>query len=272
MQQPPGPITPSLYAAGSAFVGGHADIRDDFRVGGWFELEHRRGGEVIDKRTVRNLIPTAGKAATAGLLVGIVTDFFDYPPSAREPRPPRPATPRPDGDRFGWRVARRGHAVACDHERHERHRPARVHLDFRPASRSRSAACSRRAAAALPARQVLRPQRGERGHARDHVQGRRQPVATAAQIRAAIDARLATLATRVESYQAARLAAGAALPPGAVHARLCASGRRHGPGAPRDRGRVGRAWRHDPSRTGGAASRSTSTRGRSGWVGSLRPG
>lgn len=34
-------------------------------------------------------------------------------------------------------------------------------------------------------------------------------MATAAQIRAAIDARLATLATRVESYQAARLAAGA---------------------------------------------------------------
>ena len=47
-------------------------------MGGWFELEHRRGGELIDKRTVHNLIPTAGKAATAGLLVGIVTDFFDY--------------------------------------------------------------------------------------------------------------------------------------------------------------------------------------------------
>ena len=34
-------------------------------------------------------------------------------------------------------------------------------------------------------------------------------MATAAQIRAAIDTRLATLATRVEAYQAARLAAGA---------------------------------------------------------------
>lgn len=34
-------------------------------------------------------------------------------------------------------------------------------------------------------------------------------MATAAQIRAAIDSRLATLAARVESYQAARLAAGA---------------------------------------------------------------
>lgn len=34
-------------------------------------------------------------------------------------------------------------------------------------------------------------------------------MATAAQIRAAIDTRLATLAARVEEYQAARLAAGA---------------------------------------------------------------
>lgn len=47
-------------------------------IGGWFALEHRRNGELIEARTVKNLITSAGKAAAAGLLNGVVTDFFDY--------------------------------------------------------------------------------------------------------------------------------------------------------------------------------------------------
>lgn len=47
-------------------------------IGGWFTLEHRRNGELIEARTVKNLITSAGKAAAAGLLNGVVTDFFDY--------------------------------------------------------------------------------------------------------------------------------------------------------------------------------------------------
>lgn len=51
---------------------------DRFKADGWFEIEHVRDGRVIERRTVKNLVTSAGKAALAGLLNGVVTDFFEY--------------------------------------------------------------------------------------------------------------------------------------------------------------------------------------------------
>lgn len=45
---------------------------------GSFVVEHIRNGEVIDKRNVNNLIVNTGLAQSAGLLNGVVTDYFDY--------------------------------------------------------------------------------------------------------------------------------------------------------------------------------------------------
>ena len=45
---------------------------------GWFEIKHIRNGEVIDHRVLPNLITNAGKAQVAGLINGVVTDYFDY--------------------------------------------------------------------------------------------------------------------------------------------------------------------------------------------------
>ena len=45
---------------------------------GWFEINHIRNGEVIDYRFVPNLITNAGKAQVAGLINGVVTDYFDH--------------------------------------------------------------------------------------------------------------------------------------------------------------------------------------------------
>lgn len=53
-------------------------MREAMRLSGVFYFELRRGGELIDVREVRNLITTVGKAGAAGLLNGVVTDFFDY--------------------------------------------------------------------------------------------------------------------------------------------------------------------------------------------------
>lgn len=45
---------------------------------GVFEIEHIRAGQIIDRRKVWNLITDAGKAGVAGLINGVITDFFDY--------------------------------------------------------------------------------------------------------------------------------------------------------------------------------------------------
>lgn len=57
-------------------VGKH--VVEGLRLTGVFEVVHRRGGEVIDRRVVTNLVVSAGKAAAAGLLNGVITNFFEH--------------------------------------------------------------------------------------------------------------------------------------------------------------------------------------------------
>ncbi len=45
---------------------------------GYVEIAHIRNGEVIDRREGPNLITDAGRAGVAGLINGVITDFFDY--------------------------------------------------------------------------------------------------------------------------------------------------------------------------------------------------
>ena len=42
---------------------------EHFKIAGHFEVEHRRGGALLDRREVRNLVVSAGKALAAGLLI-----------------------------------------------------------------------------------------------------------------------------------------------------------------------------------------------------------
>lgn len=52
---------------------------ETLKIQGYFEIEHRDAqGRLIEARTVKNLITSAGKAAAAGLLNGVVTDFFEH--------------------------------------------------------------------------------------------------------------------------------------------------------------------------------------------------
>lgn len=52
---------------------------EELKIQGWFEIEHRNGnGDLLERRTIKNLITSAGKAAAAGLLNGVVTDFFEH--------------------------------------------------------------------------------------------------------------------------------------------------------------------------------------------------
>ena len=46
---------------------------EHFKIAGHFEVEHRRDGELIDRREIRNLVVTAGKGLAAGLLIGTGT-------------------------------------------------------------------------------------------------------------------------------------------------------------------------------------------------------
>jgi hypothetical protein len=54
------------------------NLLEGLRLTGEFEVVHRRGGEVIDRRVIKNLVVNAGKAAAAGLLNGVITNFFEH--------------------------------------------------------------------------------------------------------------------------------------------------------------------------------------------------
>jgi hypothetical protein len=47
-------------------------------ISGIFTIKHIRNGKVIDTRIVKNTITTDGLAAVAGLVNGVVTNFFEY--------------------------------------------------------------------------------------------------------------------------------------------------------------------------------------------------
>jgi hypothetical protein len=53
--------------------------REAVKVQGWFEIEHRdKDGHVKRRDIYENLVTDAGKAGVAGLINGVITDFFDY--------------------------------------------------------------------------------------------------------------------------------------------------------------------------------------------------
>ena len=52
--------------------------RERMKLSGRIEIEHYRGGSLFEKRQINNLVVDAGKAALAGLLNGVVTNFFEY--------------------------------------------------------------------------------------------------------------------------------------------------------------------------------------------------
>lgn len=52
---------------------------EGLKAKGWFQLIHRNAkGEVVDAREIKNLVVTVGKAVIAGLINGVVTNFYDY--------------------------------------------------------------------------------------------------------------------------------------------------------------------------------------------------
>lgn len=53
-------------------------LTEEVVLTGEFELLHRRDGQVIDRRHVKNLVVDAGKAAVAGLINGVITNFFEH--------------------------------------------------------------------------------------------------------------------------------------------------------------------------------------------------
>jgi len=53
-------------------------LAEGMRLRGEFEVLHIRHGRVIDRRDVKNLVVNAGKAAAAGLLNGVITNFFEH--------------------------------------------------------------------------------------------------------------------------------------------------------------------------------------------------
>ncbi len=54
------------------------NLAEGITLTGEFELKHIRDGKIIDMRVVKNLVVDAGKAAVAGLINGVVTNFFDF--------------------------------------------------------------------------------------------------------------------------------------------------------------------------------------------------
>lgn len=56
-----------------------AGVVEGLKVHGSFELLHRNAaGEILDQRTIKNLVVDVGKAGIAGLINGVVTNFYDY--------------------------------------------------------------------------------------------------------------------------------------------------------------------------------------------------
>lgn len=53
-------------------------LAEGLRLRGELRLEHRRGGELLETREVQNLVVSAGKAAVAGLINGVITNFFEH--------------------------------------------------------------------------------------------------------------------------------------------------------------------------------------------------
>lgn len=52
---------------------------EGLKARGWFKLVHRNAaGEIVTEREVKNLVVTVGKAGIAGLINGVVTNFYDY--------------------------------------------------------------------------------------------------------------------------------------------------------------------------------------------------
>ena len=50
-----------------------------FKLNGSFEVEHYRGGNLIDRRVVDNLVTSTGKAAVAALILNdVAEDDFDH--------------------------------------------------------------------------------------------------------------------------------------------------------------------------------------------------
>ncbi len=53
-------------------------LEDGLHLRGEFEVLHLRNGQVIDRRDVKNLVVSAGKALAAGLLNGVLTTPAKY--------------------------------------------------------------------------------------------------------------------------------------------------------------------------------------------------
>jgi len=54
------------------------NMAEQVKLSGEFELRHLRDGQVIDRRIIKNLVVNAGKAAAAGLLNGVIANFFEH--------------------------------------------------------------------------------------------------------------------------------------------------------------------------------------------------
>ncbi len=58
-------------------VGKH--LTEDLKLTGEFELIHQGAdGQVKERRLVKNLVVSAGKAGVAGLINGVITNFFEH--------------------------------------------------------------------------------------------------------------------------------------------------------------------------------------------------